>query len=94
MSMQKPIVTTSIGCEGIDVTHNENVTIEDKPEQFAKVAIRLFSDQVLLNKLIENGYQLAKSKYDCSVFGSQIEEAFSTLKSASANSGKPIVVKN
>src|SRR5205823_2169958 len=35
LSMKKPVVTTSIGCEGLDLTHEESVLIGDEPTVFA-----------------------------------------------------------
>lgn len=79
-SMRKPVVSTSIGCEGLDVEDGENLIIKDNATAFAEAVVELFEDQQLKSKLITNGYELAKQKYDWSVIGESIDEAFLTLK--------------
>jgi len=36
MAMGKAIVSTSIGCEGLEVTDGDNILIADTPEEVAK----------------------------------------------------------
>jgi glycosyltransferase involved in cell wall biosynthesis len=44
MSKGLPVVTTSIGAEGMDLTSETNCEISDSPEDFARKTIRLLSD--------------------------------------------------
>ena len=59
-----PIVSTTIGAEGIAVTSGENILIADHPEGFASAVIRLIHDLPTREKLSENGRQLAVKAYD------------------------------
>lgn len=81
LSMQKPVVSTSIGCEGIEVKDGEHLMIRDEPATFAEAVLRLFKDSKARNNLVKNGYQLVKNKYDWEVIGNSINEAFQELKS-------------
>lgn len=81
LSMKKPVVSTSIGCEGIDVTDGRHLLVRDEPATFAEAVINLFQDFKLRNHLIENGYQLVKNKYDWRVIGDSINDAFQQLTS-------------
>lgn len=81
LSMKKPVVSTSIGCEGIDVNDNEHLMVRDEPAAFAEAVINLFKDSKTRNKLVENGYQLVKQKYDWQVIGRSIDNAFQELTS-------------
>jgi polysaccharide biosynthesis protein PslH len=76
LAMKRPIVTTSIGCEGIDVRHGESVLIADDPNQFAQSIIDLFGNKSLRGYLAENGYNLVREKYDWSLIGKQMELAY------------------
>lgn len=79
LSMKKPVVSTSIGCEGIEVEDDEHILIRDNPGEFAEAVIEVFNNQKLKKRLIDNGYQLVKEKYDWTVIGESIEESFEVL---------------
>jgi glycosyltransferase involved in cell wall biosynthesis len=79
MAMKKPIVTTSIGCEGIDVAHEETVLIADTPQAFADATAGLLHNTRLQQRLIRNGFELMKSRYEWSVIGTQMESAIQSL---------------
>jgi len=44
MAMAKPVVSTTIGAEGLEYTAGENILIEDDPARFAAAVRRLLSD--------------------------------------------------
>lgn len=79
MALKKPIVTTSIGCEGIDVEHRETVLIADQPQAFADSVIELMRDRELANRLIQNGYELVCQKYGWDFIGKKLDETYKTL---------------
>jgi glycosyltransferase involved in cell wall biosynthesis len=51
MSFGLPVVTTSIGAEGMRLTHNLNVLIADNAEHFAEEVVRLYSQEDLWNRI-------------------------------------------
>jgi glycosyltransferase involved in cell wall biosynthesis len=51
MAMEKPIVSTSIGAEGLPVSDGEDILLADTPESFAGAVIRLFQQQGLANEI-------------------------------------------
>lgn len=79
LAMKKPVVTTGIGCEGIDVEDGVSAMIDDNPQAFANSVIRLLREQALREKVCENGYELVREKYRWEVIGSKIEEAFESI---------------
>lgn len=58
----KPIVSTSIGAEGIPVSHTNNILIADMAEDFAHAICSLLEDAELQQKLSINAMKLAKEK--------------------------------
>jgi len=54
LSWGLPVVTTSIGAEGMNLNHYENVVIADNPQLFAKEIINIYDDKVLWNKISKN----------------------------------------
>lgn len=49
-----PVITSTIGAEGMKLTKNENVLIDDTPEGFANAIIKLYEDKALWQKLQDN----------------------------------------
>jgi len=76
MSMKKAVVSTSIGCEGLNIEHNKNILIADNPQQFANFVIRAINDQPLRLKLGEIGRKLVVSEYDWKICAEKMEQVF------------------
>lgn len=64
LSMGKPVVSTSIGCEGLDVENGKNIIIRDTPGEFADAVLELFTDEAKCKMLGVNGRRLMEEKYD------------------------------
>jgi len=58
-----PAVTTSVGAEGIAVTHGEDILIADHAEAFAQAVVRLYSDEALWKRLASNGVRAIASQF-------------------------------
>jgi glycosyltransferase involved in cell wall biosynthesis len=58
-----PVVSTTLGAEGIPVTHEEDILIADEPKIFADSIIRLITDRDLAIRLAENLKKLVHEKY-------------------------------
>ncbi|MEW6193630.1 MAG: glycosyltransferase family 4 protein [Bacteroidota bacterium] len=82
LAMKKPVITTSIGCEGINVTDGESVLIEDDPENFALRAVELLNNWAMRNVLSSNGYELICSTYDWKIITTQMDETYRQILSA------------
>lgn len=59
-----PIVTTSIGCEGIAVENGRHLLVADSPQEFAQATLRLLEDRAFANTLARNGRELIEKDYD------------------------------
>jgi GT2 family glycosyltransferase/SAM-dependent methyltransferase/glycosyltransferase involved in cell wall biosynthesis len=55
-----PVVTTTIGAEGLDVSDGEEMLIADDPEAFAERIVSLHRDPARWRRLSENGQALAE----------------------------------
>lgn len=64
LAMKKAVVSTSIGCEGLGLIHNEHLLISDNPKEFAKSVMLLLNDKDLRYRLGENGRKLVEDQYD------------------------------
>jgi polysaccharide biosynthesis protein PslH len=64
MALGKPIVTTSIGAEGLDVKDGEDILIADSVELFAARVCELIENKKLAEKLSMNAHRNIIEKYD------------------------------
>lgn len=78
LSMKKPIVSTSIGAEGIDVEDGTSVLLADQPVPFADAICELFEDSERITQLTSNGFKLAEN-YRWESIGERMEDAYRTL---------------
>jgi glycosyltransferase involved in cell wall biosynthesis len=58
-----PLVSTTLGAEGIPVVDGKHVLIADEPNSFADAIVRLLEDKSLANKLAKNCQDLVKEQY-------------------------------
>ena len=59
-----PIVSTTLGCEGINVTDGDDISIADEPGDFAAAVLHLLNDHGMAQRLSHNGRRLAETRYD------------------------------
>jgi glycosyltransferase involved in cell wall biosynthesis len=60
----RPVVTTTIGAEGLAVTDGTEVFVRDDPAGFAEAIVRLLRDESLAQRMGAAGRALAESRYD------------------------------
>ncbi|MES9857774.1 MAG: glycosyltransferase family 4 protein [Sedimenticola sp.] len=58
-----PLVSTTLGAEGIPVVNGEHILIADEPNDFANAIVRLLDDKVLAGKLAINCYNLVNKNF-------------------------------
>lgn len=68
-AMGKAVVSTSLGCEGIECIHGEHLLIADDPEAFARAVTTLMKSRDLRSKLGNNARKLAEHKYSWKALG-------------------------
>lgn len=78
-AMGKAVVSTSVGCEGLDARDGENILIRDTPEAFAEAVDAVLRDSVLREHLQRNARATAESVYDWSVIGEFVLTAYRSL---------------
>lgn len=74
LAMKKPVVSTSIGCEGIELTDNESILIADDPVDFAQKTVYLLKNALHGERIANEGYNLIHAKYDWETISSRYEE--------------------
>ena len=73
MALGTPVVATSKGAEGLDVTNGGNILLADEPEAFANAVIRLLGDPSLRASLAQEGRALVETKYGWEEIGRKLD---------------------
>jgi glycosyltransferase involved in cell wall biosynthesis len=76
MAMAKPTVSTSIGCEGLKVSHGENILLADSPRDFAGEVSHLLESECLREKLGHAARALVQREYAWENIGVQLRQAY------------------
>ena len=63
MYYEVPVVTTSLGAEGMGLIDSEHVLIADTPEIFASKVVELYSNKNIWEKLSKNSLRYVKAGY-------------------------------
>jgi len=79
LALGRPVVTTAIGAEGLDVVDGEHVLIADEPSAFAAAVVRVLGDEGLAASLGQRGRALVEQSYDWSTVGSRLVAAYDQL---------------
>ncbi|PSF36242.1 hypothetical protein C7H19_13625 [Aphanothece hegewaldii CCALA 016] len=66
MALGKAVVSTSLGCEGLQVIHKKHIMIADTPLEFVRHTIELLTNKELREKIAKNARQLVEVQYDWS----------------------------
>ncbi len=79
MAMKIPIVSTSIGAEGLDAIDGDHLLLRDHPKEFAEGVFELIENVSRRHKMAEKAYQFVKEEYDWRKIGGRIDAALSYL---------------
>jgi glycosyltransferase involved in cell wall biosynthesis len=63
MAMGLPVISTSVGCEGLEVEEGENICLAETPEEFREKVRRLVRDREFRSHIARGGRRLVEEKY-------------------------------
>jgi sugar transferase (PEP-CTERM/EpsH1 system associated) len=86
LAMAKPMVSTTVGCEGIDVRDGEHLLVADTPDALAAAIVRLLEDPALGAQLGEAGRRLVEDKYSWDFAGQRLDELYRSVVARRAGS--------
>jgi polysaccharide biosynthesis protein PslH len=72
LALGVPIVSSTIGCEGIDVAAERHLLIADSPMEFARQIGRLFDEPALARALTSEGRRLIETTYSWDVLTDEL----------------------
>lgn len=80
MAMRKAIVSTSLGCEGFEVTDGREMLIADTPSDFAQAINTLLNNEAKRNALGQAAHQFVSATYDWAAIVPKLEAIYRSMK--------------
>jgi glycosyltransferase involved in cell wall biosynthesis len=78
-SMGKAVVSTSIGCEGLETVDGRNILIRDDAKGFADAVVQILSDAELRKRLGHEGRSTVENHYAWQIIGSRLSSLYMEL---------------
>lgn len=75
-SMELPVVSTTIGAEGLDIGDGKNILIADNPADFAAAIASILDDKSKAERLGEQGRALVEAQYQWKVLAERLEQVW------------------
>jgi Glycosyltransferase len=73
LAMARPLVSTSLACEGLNLEPGRHLLVADDPSRFAEAVIRVLEDQPLADRLGAAGRQAMESQYGWDASAARLE---------------------
>jgi len=82
LAMAKPMVSTTVGCEGIGVEHRKHLLIADSAEDFASAIVQLFDDAAVGASLGQAGREFVEREYSWGRAGERLQALYDVVLEA------------
>jgi sugar transferase (PEP-CTERM/EpsH1 system associated) len=89
MAAGVPVVSTTLGAEGLEVRHDENILIADTNEKMIGAIVSLVENQSQRNKVSDAARTLVSNRYDWATVGASLFQCYLDLLSARSNRSVP-----
>ncbi len=64
MALRIPVVTTSVGVQGLEILHNVHCKIADTPQDFANAIADLMANPTLANAIVDEAYSYVEAHHN------------------------------
>lgn len=79
LALGRPVVSTTIGAEGLDLRNGADILLADTPKDFARHCVALARDPDLRNRLAESGRARFMELYEASSVGAKLTDELRKL---------------
>ena len=76
LSMAKPLVSTSVGCEGLGLDSGSHLLIADGASALSDAIVRVLRDPALADKLGSAGREVVEQRFEWNVIGEQLNRVY------------------
>src|SRR5207253_1590864 len=73
MAAKIPVVSTTVGAEGLDIRPGENILIADSPRDFADRCVEMLEDADSRRRVAETAWEMVASCYSWEVVSQKFE---------------------
>lgn len=79
LAIGTPVVSTTIGAQGLNLTHDHNILLADDAPAFAKAIARALNDPALRASLESHGIDTATQQFGWPAIGARLANRYSSL---------------
>ncbi len=86
MAAKLPLVTTSVGAEGLGAADGREVIIRDTSKEIADATLRILEDEKLAKEIAENARKLVEQKFSWYKMGEYLDKIYEKTATHDSNS--------
>lgn len=79
LAMEKAVVSTTVGEEGLNLIDGEEIIISDEPTRFADAVIQLMGNKQMRRQLGEKGWKHVEADYDWRRIGEKLHQLYESI---------------
>jgi sugar transferase (PEP-CTERM/EpsH1 system associated) len=79
MAMKRPVVSTALGAEGLDVVHGKHILLGDTPAALASHIVGLIETPALCDRIASAGRELVQTKYEWGSCLARLDDLYHSL---------------
>jgi glycosyltransferase involved in cell wall biosynthesis len=93
MAAGRPVVSTSLGCEGLGLDPGRHLLVRDEPRGFADALVSLLGDKEGRARLAREGRERAERDFDWRLLGARLEEVLEDAAASRARTAAPLIAR-
>jgi glycosyltransferase involved in cell wall biosynthesis len=74
MAMEKPVVSTTVGAEGLPLMDRSEILLADTPEDLAEAVVRVVTDEKLASALVNRAAHLVREQFGWDMAAEKFKE--------------------
>jgi glycosyltransferase involved in cell wall biosynthesis len=82
MASKLPLITTSVGAEGLGASDGVNIIVRNDPASLAKAVLEILDDPAKAGKIAENARRLVEEKYSWSQMSEYLDKIYIDTKNS------------
>lgn len=85
MAAKLPLITTTVGAEGLGARNNREVIVEDDPEDIAKSVLKILKNPKFAQNIAQNARNLVEQKYSWYKMAEHLDRIYEKTKTNETN---------
>lgn len=80
MATKLPLITTTVGAEGLGAVDGKNIIVRDTPQSIAEATLKILSDNKFAEKIATNARKLVEEKYSWFMMSEYLDKIYEETK--------------